>query len=337
MIVEEGGKVRLERYAKGHGAGKAIHIYSCTKSYFGVLAVIAEEEGLLSLDEKVCETIPEWRDDKRKSQITIRELLNFTSGLVTGFEEIYGPSKEDKLLLALKLKTKAERGDTFIYGPGNLQVFCEVLRRKLKPKGLTYRQYLEKKITRPLGISIPTWRADNYGNEIPSAGMWLTSRDMLKFGEMVSRGGEWNGRRIVKSDTLAKCFQSTTINPAFGLCFWTNAYCNQEDAREVDVEEYLEVKPMPENWSRVCLSKKAPQDLVCSIGSNFQRLYVVPSMDLVIVHQGKKGARGFRDAQFLSLLFTDSEVPESGSKSKSRATKPLFPKGFKLFKRREAE
>lgn len=330
FIVNEGGQVRFERYAKGHSADEPIHIYSGTKSFFGALAVIAEKEGLLSLDEKVAETLPEWRDDPRKSTITIRELLDFTSGLETGFEEIYGRSTADKLTLSLGLEAKNDPGDSFIYGPSHLQVFCEVMRRKLKRKGLTYEAYLNRKLIQPLGIGISQWRADTHGNVIPSAGMYMSGRHWMTFGEMVCRGGEWNGKQLVPTDELTKCFKPTVINPAFGLCFWVNSYCTRPDAREIDVEETLEIEPLPEDWSRACLSKQAPPDLVCSLGSNFQRLYIVPSMGLVVVHQGKKGARGFRDAEFLPILFKDAArpAPAAAPEVTERKVKPLFPKGF---------
>ena len=106
----------------------------------------------------------------------------------------------------------------------------------------------------------------------------------------------------------------------------------------MDVEESLEIEPLPEDWSRACLSKQAPPDLICSLGSNFQRLYIVPSMGLVIVHQGKKGARGFRDAEFLPILFKDAARPAPAAEPEvtERKVKPLFPKGFgSLFKKDE--
>lgn len=334
MIVKERSEVRYEKYYNGHSADKDLHIYSGTKSFFGVLAVIAEDEGLLKLDEKVADTIPEWRDDPRKSQITIRELLDFTSGMVTGFEEIYGRSSADKLTLSLGLKAKADRGDTFVYGPSHLQVFCEVLRRKLKSRGTNYRAYLDRKLIRPLDITITQWRTDEHGNAIPSAGMWMTGRDWMHFGEMVCDGGSWNGKQLVRTDSLSSCFRGTKINPAFGLCFWVNSYSTQADAREVDVEVFLDREPMPEDWSGACLSKNAPPDLVCSLGSNFQRLYIVPSMDLVVVHLGKKGNE-FRDAEFLKLLFAGASREAPAGTTSERKVRPLFPKGFGLFKRPE--
>ncbi|MEM7602035.1 MAG: serine hydrolase domain-containing protein, partial [Verrucomicrobiota bacterium] len=277
MIVKEGGQLRFERYYSGYSKGEPLHIYSGTKSFFGVLAVIADEEGLLDLDERVAETVTEWRDDPRKSQITIRETLNFTSGLETGFQEIYGRSSEDKITRAVGLDAIRERGQSFIYGPGNMNIFCEVLRRKLKRKGISYEEYLSKKLLRPLGIRVSRWREDAYGNPVPSAGMYMTGQEWIKFGEMINEGGRAGMKQIVKTENLRECFGATEINPAFGLCFWVNGNAGQPGAREVDVEEELEIEPLPEDWRGSVICNDAPRDLIVSLGSTFQRLYLVPS------------------------------------------------------------
>jgi CubicO group peptidase (beta-lactamase class C family) len=329
LIVKERGQVRFEKYYNGY-SGAPLHIYSGTKSFFGVLAVIAEEEGLLKLDEPASKTLTEWRGDPRRSQITIRDLLNFTSGLETGFEEIYGRSSDDKIALAVSLKATRDRGQSFVYGPGHLNAFCEILRRKLKRKGISYDDYLKRKLIQPLGIQISRWREDAHGNPVPSAGMYMTGKTWIKFGEMINAGGVFNGRRLVKRESLVQCFSGTNINPAFGLCFWLNSYAKSEGAREVDVEEDLELEPMPEDWRGACLSRNAPVDLVCSLGSTFQRLYLVPSMDLIVVHHGKPGHE-FRDYEFLRILFENAEREATGPQP--RKTKPLFPNLFKGLKK----
>lgn len=331
LIVQEQGAIRYEKYYNGNNANEPLHIYSGTKSFFGALAVIAEDDGILKLDELVAGTLPEWRDDPRKRTITIRDLLNFTSGLETGFEEIYGRSTSDKLTLAVGLEATRDRGTSFVYGPSHLQVFCEVLRRKLAKRGTSYAQYLDRKLIKPLGITITQWRADNHGNVIPSAGMWMTGRDWLRFGDLVVRRGEWDGRELIPTEDLGKCFSGTPINPAFGLCFWINSHRLNPQAREVDVEVFLDREPMPEDWSHACLSKAAPTDLICSLGSNFQRLYMVPSMQLAVVHLGKKGTK-FRDAEFLSLLFKDAKF---GDEPTVEEKKPKsIPKLFQGFQKR---
>lgn len=308
LVVQEHGQTRFEDYFNGYEKGTPLHIYSGTKSFFGVLATIAEEEEILSLDERVADTITEWRDDPRKQSITIRELLNFTSGLDTGFDEIYGRSSEDKIRLAIATDAKNNRGESFVYGPSHLGVFCEILRRKL-PERVTYEDYLRKKLIGPLGINIARWRDDDHGNVHPSAGIYTTAQDWIRFGELINAGGTWQGKRLVKTENLAQCFRGTAINPSFGLCFWLNGYAGQSDAREADPEEWLDREPMPEDWSKTCLCKDAPRDLVVSLGSTFQRLYVVPSMNLIVVHHGSAG-HAFRDADFLRILFKEANIPE---------------------------
>lgn len=329
MIIQERGQLRFEKYYNGY-SGAPLHIYSGTKSFFGVLAVMAQEDRLLKLDERASDTLTEWRDDPRKREILIRDLLNFTSGLESGFEEIYGRSSDDKISLAVSLDATRDRGKSFVYGPGHLNAFCEILRRKLKPRRISYEQYLNKKLINPLGIKISRWREDAHGNAMPSAGMYMTGKEWLKFGEFINAGGAVRGRHFVKTESLSECFRGTSINPAFGLGFWLNGYAGQSNAREVDVEEDLELKPMPEDWSDACLAKGAPADLVVSLGSTFQRLYLVPSMDLIVVHHGKPGHE-FRDFDFLRLLFADAAAasPTAPSTPQKRKVKPLFPGLFK--------
>lgn len=326
LLIYENGQLRFEDYYSGYRKGEPLHIFSGTKSFFAVLAVIAEEEGLLKLDERVAETLPEWRDDPRKSKILIRDLLNFTSGLETGFEEIYGRSSANKISLAVGLEATRDRGQSFVYGPSHLNVFCEVLNRKLQRRRMDYEEYLRKKLIRPLDIHIHRWREDAHGNVVPSAGIYLTAQDWVKFGQMINAGGTWNGRRLVKAENLAQCFRGTEINPAFGLCFWLNSYAGQPGAREVDVEETLEIEPLPEDWRGSCLSEGAPRDLIVSLGSTFQRLYLLPSRDLIVIHHGKPGHE-FRDAEFLRLLFLDAKAPDAGPGP--RPTRPLLPNLFR--------
>ncbi len=309
LLVWEDGVLRHESYHNGHSATAPLHIYSGTKSFFGVLAAIASQEGLLDLDERVTRTIPEWRLRRFKRDVTIRHLLDFTSGLDSGFREIYGGIPPDKLKAAVQLPSGRKAGTVFVYGPGHLQVFGEVLNRKLASRGLTYERYLRDRLLDPLGIQPSKWREDGAGNVHLSAGMHLTARQWLKFGVLLAQNGDWEGKSLVDRGALAACYAGTPVNPAYGLTFWVNRHAADPAAREVDVETWLDKEPLPEDWSHACLSKAAPADLVCSLGSNGQRLYVVPSAGLVIVHQGKAGK--FQDAAFLGKLFGSGKGPGS--------------------------
>src|SRR5258708_24813149 len=81
MLVMQNGKTIFEHYANGGGSDMRCKIFSGTKSFWGIAALCAARDGLLKLDDRVADTITEWKSDPRKSQITIRQLLNQTDGI----------------------------------------------------------------------------------------------------------------------------------------------------------------------------------------------------------------------------------------------------------------
>ena len=84
LVVRE-GVIRFERYANGGQVNRPEALASGSKSFVGPLALCAIQDGWFrSLDERVAETVPEWRTDPRKSKITLRHLLTLTSGLSGG-------------------------------------------------------------------------------------------------------------------------------------------------------------------------------------------------------------------------------------------------------------
>ena len=87
LLVMQGGKVLFEDYAQGWNAQRPHLLASGTKSFTGVAAMIAVQQGLITLDEKASDTLTEWKSDPRKSQITVRQLLNLSSGLQPDTED----------------------------------------------------------------------------------------------------------------------------------------------------------------------------------------------------------------------------------------------------------
>src|SRR5438067_9282127 len=79
FLAIQDGRTLLERNAK-----TAHKIYSGTKAFWDLAALAAAEDGLLRLDERVADTITGW-SDPRKAQVTIRQLLDFDSGLEPEF------------------------------------------------------------------------------------------------------------------------------------------------------------------------------------------------------------------------------------------------------------
>ena len=294
LLIIQNGKTIFESYPGNHSAQAAHRIYSGTKGFWVLAALAAEEEGILKLDERVADTIQEWRRDDRKKHITIRQLLDFTSGLEP-LSLLHGDVVPDRNAVALRLSTVATPGERFIYGPASLQVFDELLRRKLAPYRETPTHYLERRVLGPLGLGPQEYKRDRAGNPLLATGFRMTAEQWSRMGRLLISGGA----PVVSRRSLSQSLRGTNANPAFGMGFWNNRSAGP-NAREFDIEDMLERDWWEQDWRDTCLCRDAPVDTIVSIGSGYQRLIVIPSMDLIIVRFGRNAR--FSDAEFLRIL-----------------------------------
>jgi CubicO group peptidase (beta-lactamase class C family) len=297
LLVMQDGRTVFEHYAHGGGPDAGWPVFSGTKSFWGVAALIAAGQGLFRLDDRVADTITEWRNDPRKSQIVIRQLLNFTDG-IDGASYLHHDSIADRDALALRAPAVARPGVAFIYGPSHLQIFGELLRRKLNGRS-TY-SYLQEHVLGPLGIGSVEYKQDARGNPLYASGFHLSARQWARLGEMVLGHGTIDGRQIISASLLNQAFTGSSANPSYGLTFWLNRPSGFL-AREADTEKLLELKWQQASWRGVCISKTAPPDMVVGLGSHYQRLFIIPSMNAVIVRQSFADSN-FSDGQFLRLV-----------------------------------
>ncbi|MEO7319860.1 MAG: serine hydrolase domain-containing protein [Chthoniobacteraceae bacterium] len=294
LVVQERGKRVFAQAANGASLSTAGKIYSGTKLFWILAGLAAEEDGILGLDERVADTIGEWTDGSERSRVTIRQLLNFTSGIEPNFA-LHGDDIANRNTLAITTRFGSAPGGSFIYGPASLQVFHEVMKRKLAGQGTTPTAFLERRVLRPLGLGSQRYMADRAGNPLLATGFKMDAARWLRMGECILR----QGSPVVGAHTFQNTTRGTRCNPAFGMALWNNRLA--PGGREVDPEDMLELPWQRQHWSRACLSKHAPSDLLACIGSGGQRLYVVPSRELIVVRQGNFGH--FHDAEFLEKLF----------------------------------
>ena len=295
MLVMQNGRTIFEHYANGGSADGRWPIFSGTKSFGGIAALAAVHDGLFKLDDPVSDTITEWKSDPRKSQITIRQLLNQTDG-IEGASRLQRPSIRDRNTMAIRLPLVAEPGSAFIYGPSHLQIFSELLRRKLN--GRTTTGYIEGRVLNRLGLGRLNYKKDAHGNPLLATGFELTAREWAKLGELVLRRGNYHGRQIVPADSVREAFSGSPANPSYGLTFWLNQ--EAQSGREADMERMLDLPWESARWTDVCICKDAPADMVVALGSGYQRLFVIPSLKAIIVRQGSNAR--FSDADFLRLV-----------------------------------
>ena len=286
FLAIQNGQTLLEQNAnEGH------KIYSGTKAFWCLAALAAAEDGLLSLDDNVANTIDAWRTDPRKARITIRQLLDFSAGLEP-VNRLHGDNPGDRDAIAIRAPIVASPGSSFLYGPAALQVFHAVLKAKLN--GESPRRYLERRVLRRMGLGAQRYLTDRAGNPLLAAGWILSARQWSRMGELVLN----QGAPVVGASSLAQSWRGSGANRAFSLGWWNNR--NAPGGREFDIESMLVPKWHRQSWGGTVLCRAAPSDTVACIGSGYQRLYVIPSMNLIVVRNGSGGR--FSDAQFLRLL-----------------------------------
>jgi len=295
ILVMQNGRTVFEHYANGGSARGRWPIFSGTKSFWGIAALAAVHDGLFKLDDLVSDTITEWKDDLRKSRITIRQLLNQTDGIEAA-SRLQRASIQDRNNMAIQLPAIAEPGAAFIYGPSHIQIFSELLRRKLK--GRSAIAYFEGHVSDRLGLHRLNYKKDSRGNPLPATGFELTAREWARLGELVLGNGNYHGRRIVPAALLREAFSGSQANPSYGLTFWLNQQSPTE--READMERMLDLQWQSAQWTDLCICKDAPADMVVALGSHYQRLFIIPSLKATIVRQGSEAK--FSDSHFLRLL-----------------------------------
>ena len=295
MLVIQNGRSIFEHYANGGSPDGKWPIFSGTKSFWGIAALVAVHDGLFELDDHVSDTITEWQSDPLKSQITIRELLNFTDGIEPA-PHLHRESIRDRNAMAIRLSILAEPGSAFTYGPSHLQIFSELLRRKLR--GRSTIGYFEGRVSNRLGLGRLNYKKDARGNPLPATGFELTAREWACLGELVLGQGSYHGRQIVSAALLREAFAGSAANPSYGLTFWLNRQA--PNGREADMERMIDLSWQSAKWTGVCICKDAPADMVVALGSHYQRLFIIPSLKAIIVRQGLEAR--FSDAHFLRLL-----------------------------------
>ncbi len=291
MLVVEGEETVHAVGQNGHSIDEPHPIHNATESFWGVLAVAAEADGLLTLDEPVSDTLGEFVGARWKQDIRIRHLLWYTSGLEAGVWPLIREKPHNHFARALALESVAPAGARFQFGPSHLAVFGELLRRRLAPEGLDAVAYLTQRIFDPIGLTVSEWRRDAAGNPDLAEGASLTATEWAKFGMLLRDDGRWRGEAIVDPSELQTCFVVSDVQPDFGLVVWVNPTRSRSAT-----SDSLGEPPLP--------------DFLMAAGSGNQRMYAIPSLDLVVVRLGR-AHRGWRDREFLDLLISQSGASQN--------------------------
>src|SRR5258708_19212912 len=217
LLIARHGRIVLDAYYAPYTAEIPHIANSATKAITGTLIAIALKEGLLdSLDHPVLDF---FKDriiadvDDRKRAMTVRHLLDMTSGLEwdEGFEGGREQSLADMGRSADWVQFILDRpmahtpGDVFYYNTGNTYLLSAIIQ---KLAGRSAGDYADANLFAPLGIAPPFWRRAS-GITMGGCCLMLPPRDMAKIGYLYLHGGEWAGQQLLPPSYVDAVYHAT--------------------------------------------------------------------------------------------------------------------------------
>ena len=284
LIVHHGDGIQFEKYWGEFGPDDVTETYSMAKSVLGLMFGFAVEDGFIgSIDDPVTRYVSEW-EGTDKEGMTIRHALQMASGLEhfrfdfsylqnpyhKGIRLFIGSNMENALL---RFDLTAAPGAEFNYNSANSQLLMLILQQAT---GRAYAGYVSEKLWRPLGAKAATlWMDRDGGMPKGYAFFQARPRDWLRIGLAIRNDGVVDGRQVVPADWLALMTTPSPTNPKYGLQTWIGSPHMSE-------RFYNRNTPFGVRQEEPFLAN----DVVFFDGGGGQRVYVIPSADLVIVRTG---------------------------------------------------
>lgn len=276
LLVFHRGALRYERYWPGYDVGTRTNPNSMHKAVLALAVGAAIADGYIpSVDERASRWITAWQGDAHRD-ITVRELLQMSSGLEV---PVFGTWKSSRILFGSDLEAgvmglgvESPHGSEFQYNNAGSQMLVLLLERAT---GKRYSGYLSERIWQPLGAGDAALWMDHAGG-LPRGFccLFATARDWLRVGRLILDRGRVGDVQVVPARWIDEMTTPSPRNPNFGMNLWLGSPPQKE---------------RPYNRHTIKAFHSAPfaaRDIIYIDGFGGQRVYVVPSLELVIVRTG---------------------------------------------------
>jgi CubicO group peptidase (beta-lactamase class C family) len=282
LIVLHRGVIQSEWYGPGWYRESLAQSQSMHETLVAMLTGIALDRGLIrSIDDPLGTYLAEWRADPR-GRTTLRQLLMMSSGLAQrGFS--LNPASDDfgwlfgthteSIILSTPQSDWAP-GSMFDYNNINSELLGLLLQRRT---GKRYAELLSEYIWQPMGgEDALVWLDREGGSAHVSCCLMATAMDWARLGQLMLNRGQLNGREILPARWVDEMIATSTVHPWYGLQLWLGypRGPNPRSARREAMGAYDQKEPF------------LARDVYYFSGHAAQRVYVVPSRELVIVRLG---------------------------------------------------
>lgn len=200
VIISKNDKILFEEYFNGFGRDSLHDTRSSFKSVTSLLAGIAIDQGLFTVNDEIHKFFTEWKNDPR-GKITVKDLLEMKSGLACeGFFGI-GPDCEsgmwetdDWLGYILNISLRHDPGLNWAYTSMEPELVGIIISRT---SDMTLMEFAKKYLFEPLGIKNYKWFITPNGRGYAAGSFYMKPIDMLKIAQLVLNKGNWRGQEIV--------------------------------------------------------------------------------------------------------------------------------------------
>jgi CubicO group peptidase (beta-lactamase class C family)/dienelactone hydrolase len=285
LLIIRNDRIVCEWYAPGHGAAKLHYTASMAKALVGgVSLAIAISAGRIALDDKVAMYVPAWKEDARKSRITIRHLGSHTSGLADAHEEgvahdklagwkgdfwkRLNPPRDPFTISRDQAPVLFEPTEKMQYSNPGIAMLTFAVTASLKgTRHSDVRTLLRERVMRPIGVPDEEW-AIGYGKTVTVDGLPLvaswgggsyTARAVARVARLMLREGDWDGKRLLSREAVREVTRHAGLPGNAGMGWWSN-----------NAGQYA----------------KLPRDAYWGSGAGHQIVLVVPSLNLIVVRNG---------------------------------------------------
>jgi CubicO group peptidase (beta-lactamase class C family) len=283
LVIWRGGKLEEAAYGPGSDAATLINAKSMAKPLGAAAVGRAISLGLIkSLDEPAADFIPEWRGTP-KAAITIRELLNMTSGLAEQgpvkdpasiFTRSYLHPRHGEIMVN-EYPLTAPPGTRYQYSNASADLIAVIIEKASKRR---YAAFVSEEVLKPLGAAGGEVWVDRPGG-LAHAGccILLPAETWLRLGLFIMHDGVWEGRRLLPKGYVDAMKTPTASNPRYGLGLWLQG-------------DYIPRRGFgrPDQMLGAVLHSEpyVAKDLFLFDGNSNQVLYMIPSQKLAILRMG---------------------------------------------------
>ena len=234
-VLIKNGYIIKERYSESFDQESYGTSWSMAKSFYAALIGISIDRGEInSLDDKVSNYVDYYNDER--SEITIRQILNMTSGLdfpKNEHESMF--FRHDQIAYVKDVGVEKLPEQVFEYNNVNSMIVGEILKNAT---GVSADILLEDRIFKPIGIDKFTLWKDGSGNPMTYCCIDMSARDYSRFGLLFSRKGKWHNEQIISENYVNETFTPywgqtpnwwTDENRGYSLHWWISKY--DDDAK----------------------------------------------------------------------------------------------------------